>query len=82
MWKIVSTYISATFLIISVFLFGKIVLNNNVKLNNKKNLIIFELVCILQTITFLSFDGTIKTLIMLINNIILYNYNHKGYKLL
>ena len=77
MSEFISAYFSNFVAMIGVYFFGRIILNDKIKLNNRKNLFIFELICILQTLTFLTFDGTIKTLIMLINNVIIYKYIFK-----
>ena len=72
MWKIINTYLLYTIPMISVFMFGKIVINKQHKIFTIKNIIIFNAITILQAICSTTFNGTIKSLIMFFNNIVLY----------
>ena len=74
MWEIINNSLSAITLVSSVLIFGKIVLNDSNKIITRKNLILSLLICIIQTIIFLNIEGTIKTLIMVLSNILLYRY--------
>lgn len=74
MWEIINNSLSAITLASSVLIFGKIVLNDSNKIITRKNLILSLLICIIQTIIFLNIEGTIKTLIMVLSNILLYRY--------
>ena len=74
MWEIINDLIYALIILISVILFGILILNDYNSLKSKKSIIVFSIVCILQAITFAYFNGTIKTLIMCLTNVILFRY--------
>ena len=74
MWTMINNSLTAIILMSTVSLFGKIVLNYPFKKITLKNISFFAIICIIQTISFLVFDGTIKTLVMLVNNAIFYKY--------
>ena len=74
MWKIISAYIEFFILMISVTIFGKIVIKEQSDTSRIRRIIIFIIISILQTIVFLRFDGPIKTIIMLFNNMLFFKY--------
>ena len=63
--------------LISVLIFGKIIIKDSPNILTKKNIILFLTICILQTVVFLYIEGAIKTLIMFLSNIIFYKYIFK-----
>ena len=77
MWEIISTFISSTILLISGIIFGIIIQKDKVKVTFKKNIILFQLICVLQTIIFLNFNGTLKTLIILLIYTVYFKYMFK-----
>ena len=77
MWQIISTYIIGIITIIDVFIFDKIVLNKKAKVSKTKVIIIMLLAAIINTIIYLNFDGTLKTVLMVILDIIFSAYLFK-----
>lgn len=69
MWQIINTYICAFIMLLGVLIFGRLVLNEQIKINLKKFLVFFEVICILQTLTGLVLDETLKTLLDLSVNL-------------
>ena len=76
MWQIISGYISQIITTIGFFLFGKIVTNKKVE-NQQKIIISIFIVSVINTIIYLKFNGTIKTISMAIINILFYKYTFK-----
>lgn len=74
MWKIVDSYIHMVPLMIGVNAFGDIILNEKPKLDAKKRIMFFNTICILHAIVLSNFDGTLKTLFMLLNNVLFFKY--------
>lgn len=72
MWQIISTYIGIVSMMIGVITFGVIVINEQPKISKYKIIVLLLLICILHTYLYLNFNGTIKTIIMCVINIILY----------
>lgn len=63
MLEVLKAFFSCTALIISVYAFGVIILNQG-KINKKyKDIISFIVICILNTIIFIYFEGTFKTIL-------------------
>ncbi len=63
MLEVLKAFFSCTALIISVYAFGVIILNQG-KINKKyKDIISFIVICILNTIVFIYFEGTFKTIL-------------------
>ena len=71
MWQIISGYISVCIMMVGVYIFGRIVLERKKDLNKSFkdifNILIFS---ILQTLIFLNLEGTDKSIIMAIINMI------------
>ena len=71
MWQIISGYISVCIMMVGVYIFGRIVLERKIDLNKSFkdifNILIFS---ILQTLIFLNLEGTDKSIIMAIINMI------------
>lgn len=72
MWQIISLYISPIIMLIGVLLFGKIVLNEKIKIGNDKFIILMILLIILQKITYLNLNGVLKTSILFFSNTLFY----------
>lgn len=69
MWQIISGYISACVMFEIIYLFGKLVLENRRKNNEKKVVGLIFLFSFLQAFIFLRMNGTIKSLVMTLVNI-------------
>ena len=74
MWEIIRIYLGISIDIFSVLLFGKIVLNDSRKRIEKKQIALLILLSIIQTIIYINFDGTLKTIAMFISNLFFYKY--------
>ena len=72
MWQIISGYLSVFIMMFGVFVFAKIGLNDNSKINKKKLLLIITFISMPQTIIFLNITGIFKTIIMSGINMIFY----------
>ena len=73
MWQtIIKNYFSFLFLLLSVVLFGKILLESKEKVLSKKTIFTFLITCLLYTIVYTFFQGTIKTVLISIINMLLY----------
>lgn len=77
MWQIISTYIIGLITIIGVFIFSKIVLNKEIKISKLKLITIMLLAALANTIIYLSFNGIIKTLLMVLLDVIFNVYIFK-----
>lgn len=77
MLQIISTYIGILLMMIGVILFGILVLNEKIKISNKKLFLIMFIVCIIHTLLYITLQGVLKTIIMCIINIFLYRYLFK-----
>ena len=77
MWQIISTYIGIIIMMIGVILFGYIVLKEKEKVSKFKVLISLLFICVLHTIVYLNFTGTLKTMIICLINFFLYKYIFK-----
>lgn len=81
MLEIINTFISSIILIVTVFIFGKIIINNT-KFNNKTRLIVYILVvAILNTLIYLYTKGSTKTILTCILYILTFkrdNYRIKS----
>ena len=64
MWQIISGYLSVFIMMFGVFVFAKIGLDDNTKINIKKLFLIITFISIPQTIIFLNITGIFKTIIM------------------
>ena len=74
MLEIVKSYIIIIIMLMSVIIFGKILIKRKSKINFKKQIILFMLISIIQTYVFINLNGTEKTVLMLFTNVILYKY--------
>ena len=77
MWQIISIFISAIFISIGVFAFGKIVINEEIKVSKKELIVSFLLITIFTEIIYLNFTGTLKTFLMIILYVFFYKYVFK-----
>ena len=71
MLNIFKIYLASCISLVSVLIISKIIINDSVKFITKKQIILSQIACILQVITSISFDGTLKTLLMFIINVFL-----------
>ncbi|MEE3343586.1 MAG: GHKL domain-containing protein [Bacilli bacterium] len=74
MWQIISTYIGIVIMTIGVYFFGKIILAESNQNNKNKILFILFLICIIHTIIYTYLDGTLKTVLVSIINMLFYKY--------
>ncbi len=72
MWQIISTYIGIFFMMIGVISFGIIIIDKPLEMSKLKILTNLLLICIIHTFLYLCFDGTVKTILVSIINMILY----------
>lgn len=72
MYHVISNYLSCLITIIGVVLFAKIVLNTNIKISKLKYIIVILICSALYTYDFMKFQGTIKTIIMFLLDVITY----------
>ena len=77
MWQIINVFISSIFIALGVFLFGKIVIDEEVKISKSEFILSFLILVILTEIIYLNFDGTIKSILMMIIDISFYSYIFK-----
>ena len=77
MLEIINNFIIMIPLMLGILFFGKMVLNDYSKLSLNKEIILFILICILQAITLTYFEGTVKKLLMLGINGLLYKKEYK-----
>ena len=62
MWQIISDYFRIIIMMIGVFIFAKIVLDEKIKVEKKVILYLILLISIPQTIITLKLSGTLKTI--------------------
>lgn len=74
MSEIIKSYIIIIIMLISVIAFGKILIKKKSKFKIKRQIALFILISIIQTYVFINLNGTEKTLLMLLTNVILYKY--------
>lgn len=74
MWQIISAYVCGMITTIEVVLFGKIVLNEKVKISKLKLLIISIGVSILYASSYLILAGVLKTVTMFLIDMLFYRY--------
>lgn len=72
MSRIINIYNCAIITTIGVFYFGKIIIDERIKISNKKLIILLEIACIAYTISGIFFSKTIKSLTMILVNVIFY----------
>lgn len=72
MYHVISSYLSCAITIIGVVLFAKIVLDTKIKIRKPKFIVVLLICSILYTYDFLNFEGTTKTIIMFLINMIIY----------
>ena len=77
MWQIIDAYIGLLIMLTGTFTFGKIVLNEKIKIKKTKFFLLTLLIAIIQTIVGLNLSGTIKTIIMVISNVCFYKLTFK-----
>ena len=77
MWEIISAYLKAIITLIGVLIFGIILLKESKKVFSKRIFLLFQIICILQGLTYVYIDGTLKTLIMILTNIVFFKYAFK-----
>lgn len=81
MWQIINEYVGLLIIMIGVYLFGKIVIEKKDENNLLKDIMLILLFTIPQTIIKLNLQGTDKTILMTIVNVIfikqIYNLNYK-----
>ena len=77
MWQIIDNYIGIVIMTIGVFYFDQIVLNEKLKIPKKRLLVLICLVSIFHTLIYLYLEGTMKTVLMCIINIILCKISFK-----
>lgn len=81
MWQIINEYVGLLIIMIGVYLFGKIVIEKKDENNLLKDIRLILLFTIPQTIIKLNLQGTDKTILMTIVNVIfikqIYNLNYK-----
>ena len=78
MWQIINVFISSIFIALGVFLFGKIVIDEEVKISKSEFILSFIILVILTEIIYLNYDGTIKSILMMIIDISFYSYIFKN----
>ena len=74
MLEIIKSYLNIIIMLISVIAFGKILIKNKSKFSKKRQIALFILISIIQTYVFIDLNGTEKTVLMLLTNVILYKY--------
>lgn len=74
MWEILKAFFSCMAMIVSVYAFGVIILNDGKVKLTYKDAIISIIVCILNTIFFIYLKGTTKTIFTLLVYALLYKY--------
>lgn len=72
MYHVINGFLSCSITMLGVFLFARIVLNTRVKVSIIQLISIFLLSSLVYTYDFLNFEGTLKTIIMFLTNIIVY----------
>lgn len=77
MLQIISAYICGIITTIEVVVFGKLVLDEKIKVSNKKIFIIGVITSLLYATSYLLLKGTIKTLTMFLVDIFFYKYVFK-----
>ena len=81
MWQIINEYVGLLIIMIGVYLFGKIVIEKKDENNLLKDIMLILLFTIPQTIIKLNLQGTDKTILMTIVNVIfikqIYHLNYK-----
>ena len=77
MLQIISAYICGIITTIEVIIFGKLVLDEKIKVSNKKIFIIGIITSLLYATSYLLLKGTIKTLTMFLVDICFYKYVFK-----
>ena len=81
MWQIINEYVGLLIIMIGVYLFGKIVIEKKDENNLLKDIMLILLFTIPQTIIILNLQGTDKTILMTIVNVIfikqIYHLNYK-----
>ena len=70
MYHVISTYLSSIILLIGVILFAKIILNTKIKVSKLQLILVVLILSVVYTYTFIKFEGTLKTIIMFLINII------------
>ena len=76
MWEIIYSFIVIFIMLISVIIFGKIVLNKQKIITSKRECILFLLIGTIQTLIYINITGTEKTILMLLTNMIIYKYTY------
>lgn len=69
MWQIISGYISNLLMLLVVFTYGSIILNKKPVIKKTYFILLIFILALIQTMLFLKFSGTFKTLAMSIINI-------------
>ena len=76
MWEIIYSFIVIFIMLISVIIFGKIVLNKQKIITSKRECILFLLIGTIQTLIYINITGTEKTILMLLTNAIISKYTY------
>ena len=77
MLQIISAYICLLIMTIGLFIFGRIVLNVKIKISRLQFILLMVIASITQTVIYLNFNGTIKTLLMGVIEMFFYKYMFK-----
>ena len=77
MWQIISDYIKLLVTTIGVFAFGRIVLDKKIKISKLQLFLSIIINALITTVIYSNMNGTVKSLLMAIFYILLYNYIFK-----
>ena len=77
MWQIIKLYINPIIMLIGVFFFGKIVLNEKIQISKKKFYLLLIIIIIIQTATYVNLKGFTKTFALTVTNVIFYKNTFK-----
>lgn len=77
MWQIIKLYINPIIMLIGVFFFGKIVLNEKIQISKKKFYLLLIIIIIIQTATYVNLKGFTKTFALTVINVIFYKNTFK-----
>lgn len=64
MWQIINNYIGIVIMTVGIFLFARIILNQNIKITKNKLALIIFFIAIIYTIIYMNFIGMLKTIII------------------
>ena len=72
MWQIINEYIVFLIMLLGTLTFGRMIINEPIMLSKSKLILLMILISFLQTSIGLNFNGTIKTIIIVLSNIWFY----------